>query len=317
MDAVKISIIIPVYNSAATIRACLDAISIQSYSPDSYEIIVVDNGSKDDTVKIATDYPVTILSKPDGTISSVRNFGASNANGEILAFIDSDCVVGVDWLNEVVKAIKPSNVGAAGSGYLTPINYTWVEKAWLLELEGSPFFTESLPGGNTAVKTNVFSEIGGFDEDLTTSEDWDLCARIVEAGYDIVYSPAIKNVHLGNSKSIKQLVAKEYWYGKNILDHAKKNPFDTVFMASILFIISSLIMFVGIPYVIYVSKIEYILVLASPLLLLLATASYMRIKRSKKYYYFAHLMLIYLFYLAARSAALLNSISKRLINRIE
>ena len=98
----KISVIIPTHNSQEVIERCIYSITSQSYPRDNYEVIVVDDGSNDETIKIAkkagTDQ--VILTEPCFQ-GKARNIGANNAKSEILAFIDSDCAAKEDWLETI------------------------------------------------------------------------------------------------------------------------------------------------------------------------------------------------------------------------
>jgi cellulose synthase/poly-beta-1,6-N-acetylglucosamine synthase-like glycosyltransferase len=83
-----ISIIIPVLNAQKWISPCLEALLLQDYPKDKFEIIVLDNGSTDQTMEITKKYPVKLLIKTKCNISALRNWGAAQARGEIFAFID-------------------------------------------------------------------------------------------------------------------------------------------------------------------------------------------------------------------------------------
>ena len=299
------SIIIPMFNAEKTIGVCLESVFKLSY--DAYEVIVVDNGSTDSSIKIATEYPVKLVSKLDGTISSVRNFGARQAKGEILAFVDSDCVIDTSWLAEGVAVLTDTLVGAAGSGYLTPPDFTWVEKAWLYESRHLPFEAAFLPGGNLMVKRSIFCAVNGFNEKIITGEDSDFCLRVIKAGSKVINSPAIRCVHLGNSKTIGMFFKKEFWYGANMIEEAVDYKADKVFIFTCMYIVSSIVLLVGLVGIFYGS---YHALTVSVLCLMTITflSSCYRLSRSKKYAYFLQLNLLYFIYYFARSCALLTSV---------
>src|SRR5688572_20828628 len=88
----KFSLILPTYNEERFIRQCLDGIRAQRIAADRVEIVVVDNGSTDRTVAICREYTDRILSHPELRVGAMRNQGARSATGQVLAFVDADCV---------------------------------------------------------------------------------------------------------------------------------------------------------------------------------------------------------------------------------
>ena len=114
----SITIIIPVKNRAEDTRACLDSLQALDYPKEKLEIIVVDGGSTDDTRTIIESFPVKgiYLNGTKGP-SECRNHGAAEANGELLAFIDSDCLASPAWLKELVPYFYNKDVGIVG-GYV-------------------------------------------------------------------------------------------------------------------------------------------------------------------------------------------------------
>jgi len=103
----KVCIIIPSYNSAATIKKCLASV-LESDISESYEVIVVDDHSSDNTVGIVREnFPsVRIVANKEKGPSSARNYGASLTNAEFVAFTDSDCIVDKRWLASLLRAFK-------------------------------------------------------------------------------------------------------------------------------------------------------------------------------------------------------------------
>ena len=108
----KISIIVPVYNVEKYLHRCIDSILSQSLT--DFELILVDDGSPDNCGKICDEYAVKdsrvrALHKPNGGVSSARNLGLDNANGEWIAFIDPDDYVDVDYLYELYSSVEKYN----------------------------------------------------------------------------------------------------------------------------------------------------------------------------------------------------------------
>src|SRR5690606_20079031 len=99
---------------------------------DRFEIIVVDNNSTDRTAEIAKASGATVLFKEKGPVGAVRNFGAMNARGDIIAFIDSDCVAPSDWLAYGSELITANSDTAYGGGCYLRAKPFFIERFWLL-----------------------------------------------------------------------------------------------------------------------------------------------------------------------------------------
>lgn len=308
-----VSIIIPMFNAADTIDSCITHLMDLRYPKERLEIIVVNNGSTDDSASITEDYPVKVISKIGGTIASVRNYGASFAKGEVYGFIDSDCAVFKDWLVSALRQLEKPEVAATGAGYVAPENYSWVEKAWLYESEHKPFETDFIPSGNFIVKADVFNSIGGFNDELTTCEDAEIGLRINKYGYKIINSSEIKSIHLRNPKTLKAFSKKEFWYGENMLDTLKFNYLDKVFVLSVFYLAAHVGILLGLSDMILTKDMTLFLGSTAFLLFLLIGTTLYRIMRSKKYELFFHTLILYYVYYASRGMAMINYFKKNLL----
>jgi glycosyltransferase involved in cell wall biosynthesis len=197
-----LSIIVPVYNGAKTISSCIQHVQNIDYPREEYEIIIVDNNSDDDTRDIIQTYDVKYLFEKKKGPGAARNLGARKARGEILGFIDSDCLVGRTWAREVEKSFIDGNVAAvvglpdhtrrSTDDLMHSIDY---QKYWEREQSsGKPL--HKICGANCAIRKEVFLELGGFDEDLLCFQDIELGFRIVENGYSIEYNPNLRVKHI-------------------------------------------------------------------------------------------------------------------------
>ena len=304
----KVSIIIPMKNEENNIRLCLDSIAGNSYPKEEYEIICVDNGSTDRTLEVARGYTKNVYQLPDNTISALRNYGAQRAQGEYLAFIDSDCVADKFWLQSASMYFGSENMVCFGSTPEIPADATWVQKTWYLnkQIRSDVQRVEWLESMNLIVKKDVFRELGGFNEKLETCEDVDLCYRIGQK-YQIISDKKIRVVHLGEAKTLGEFFKKEMWRGKGNLRGLKEHGLKFKEIPSILlplyYLLLPLIFFVLLLVNdILFAIISLIMLLAGPPLLI----SIYLTGRMSKYRYIVKASIIYLVYFIARAISLIS-----------
>jgi mycofactocin system glycosyltransferase len=218
-----VSIIIPVRNRPQDLKACLESLVEQNYPPDKLEIIVVDDASTDETPKIAANFPVRLIElKQNKQAPYCRNLAARKARGDILAFIDSDCLAAPLWLRELVPAFNEPVIGAVGGAvdsYYDTKGLDRYEKVQSSLNMGSwpqrstktnPFFY--LPTCNLLVRRTLFLSLEGFNEDLVVGEDVDLCWRICNREFDIEYRPVGKVYHKHRNR-LRSFCARRFDYG--------------------------------------------------------------------------------------------------------
>ena len=210
----QFSIVIPAKNEETNIGRCLDSINQVSWTKSQYELIVLDNGSTDRTVEIAKRKGAKVYLKPDLTISGLRNFGASQAVGETLAFIDADCTVDSRWLCEAARYLSQQDVVCFGSPPVVPANATWVQKAWyeVRKKNVAAGETDWLESMNMFVRREAYVKCGGFDEELVTCEDYDLSHRLKKVGL-LINDNRIVVVHHGEAATVAHFFRKEIWRG--------------------------------------------------------------------------------------------------------
>lgn len=217
-----VSIIIPVLNAEKFIKSCLEAVFESDYPKERREVLVVDNGSSDHTVDIARQFNVKVMAEPYVTISTLRNIGARQARGEILAFLDADCLAPRHWLSAAVEALKKERVGAVGCWYQLPEHPAFVEKVWDLHASWRREWAgeiDWIPSGDLIISKALYEKIGGFNETLMTSEDVDICGRVHRAGQQIYSDHRLAVVHLGNPKTWRHFFNKEKWRGEGTFQH--------------------------------------------------------------------------------------------------
>ncbi|MCX8158347.1 MAG: glycosyltransferase [Candidatus Diapherotrites archaeon] len=182
-----ISIVVAALNEEKYIRNILRSLKNQR-TKHKYEIIVCDGYSEDKTAKIAKEEGVKVVFQRKRSAAWERQTGAKYAKGEIIAFVDADCKVPEDWVDNIVKEFQKDKglVLVYGSVYFSDSGkfYEILSKnimCFFLYL-CSFFGVDNVIGSNMAVRKKVFFKIGGFNTNLITAEDLDLAKRIKKQG---------------------------------------------------------------------------------------------------------------------------------------
>jgi len=219
MTAPLVSFVIPVRNDAERLKHCLQSIQANRLDGTELEVIVVDNESTDGSADIARTLGARVLRSDASSVATLRNIGAREASGDILAFVDADNEIVSGWVRAALDTLRMPHVGAAGALYHAPSNGTWVQRTYGL-LRGTPAGLRDvdwLGSGNIAVRRELFAELAGFDGALTTCEDVDFSNRVRDAGYRILSNAAMKNVHHGDPETLWAVFQGERWRGQDNL----------------------------------------------------------------------------------------------------
>lgn len=295
----NISFVIPVLNGEKYIGQCIDSIMREAEELD--HIIVVDNGSTDETVNIVNAYGnVRLLILPGLTVSALRNRGVNETDNQLVAFIDADCILAEGWRKNVLDVLLDESIHATGSLVDIPDKATWIERVWFSQKPDERRFASYINSGNLIVRKEIFNYVGGFDERLKSDEDCEFGERLNMLGYKMFEDPAIQVIHMDNPTSLKDFYIREKWHATSVLATQSLITLDRPTIMSILFGISlifSLIFFVAGLSI----KTEMLWFSLSVLFIPLITSIY-RAHKFKIYRYMPGLMLLWsLFYLARLS----------------
>lgn len=213
-----ISVVVCTHNGAATLAECLERLEVLDY-PD-YEVIVVDDGSIDNTAKIARDHRVILLQTEHCGLSGARNLGIAKAKGEIVAFLDDDAYPDQDWLQYVARTFENTDHAGIGGPNLPPPEDGRVAEC-VAAAPGAPIHVlisdreaEHVPGCNMAFRKSVLEEVGGFDDRFhAAGDDVDLCWRLQDAGETLGYSAGAVVTHRRRD-TVRRYLRQQFGYGK-------------------------------------------------------------------------------------------------------
>jgi len=176
-----ISVIIPVYNASRTLERCLETIFNSDYK--NFEVIIVDDGSIDNTLEIAKKFKVRIIKLDvNSGPGTARNKGAEVAKGEILAFVDSDCEVPLDWLSKIYNFFKMnSSIGAITGPYTESVEKKTLSLFQHYDIlyfqKPKSNFINSCTSSNLACYKKLFFEVGGFPP-IRVNEDMIFASKL-------------------------------------------------------------------------------------------------------------------------------------------
>jgi len=207
----SVSIIVCSYNGAKTLADCLASLDKLHY-PD-YQIVLVDDGSRDNTQELVAAYEAgrnaraaatgcklpdfLNIVQPNMGLSYARNAGARASRGEIITYTDSDCMPDPDWLYFMVGTLLSGDYCGVGGPNISPPAVNWVQAAVAAAPGGpshvllSDVVAEHIPGCNMMFHRWAFEGIGGFDIDYRKAgDDVDFCWRLQNNGGVIAFSPS-------------------------------------------------------------------------------------------------------------------------------
>lgn len=219
MNSPKVSVIIPTYNSAHFIIEAVDSVLAQTFT--DFEVLVVDDGSKDNTKEVLTEKygdSIQYFYKENGGVSKARNFGIENANGKYVAFLDSDDAWIPEKLEKQITALEKNSENKAcySSFYLCDenLNPTGINPSD----RKADALTDLLLIGNVVAtpstviaEKELFQQVGGFDDQLSQCADWEMWIRLAtKTEFIYIDEPLLKyRIHGANMSKNAALLEKD------------------------------------------------------------------------------------------------------------
>lgn len=231
-NAPTVTVLIPTYQEAAAIEACLDAIAAQT-SGAIVETLVVDGGSDDGTQDLAAARPgVTVLDNPHRIQSAALNIGIGAAEGDVIVRVDGHCLIAPDYVERCLAALDASGAAMVG-GAMTPVAEGAVQEG-IAAAMSSPFGAGPArfhTGGEAgwvdtvylgAYRTDVVRAVGGYATDVGVNEDAELAHRMAGHG-GVWFDPSIRSTYTPRS-SLRAVGRQFYRYGKSRARTVVRHP---------------------------------------------------------------------------------------------
>ena len=214
----KVSVVIPAYNAQQTIAEAVEQSVAQAKGPMEVEVVVVDDGSVDDTAKIAESAGATVIKQENAGPAAARNRGWKSATGQVICFTDSDCVPMSGWLENLLDGFRDRQVGAVAGSYEIANTGSWlahwVHQEIMERHKRMPPFVRAFGSYNVAIPRYMLEATGGFDPKYrqASGEDNDLSYRIIKKGWRIAFRPQAKVAHHHPERVWKYLL-EQYRHG--------------------------------------------------------------------------------------------------------
>jgi GT2 family glycosyltransferase len=226
------TVIIPVYNEAQTLGDCLASLVRQAEQHQGIEIIVVDDGSTDNTADLAPGFPgVRWLRQIRQGPAAARNRGAREARGEIILFTDGDCIPLDNWLEEMLAPFQqaPDIIGVKGA-YITHqralmARFVQIEYEDKYDKLAAPAYIDFIDTYSAGYRRQMFLKVGGFDQEfpVACAEDVELSYRLANLGCKLVFNPNAKVIHR-HPDSLADYLKKKYKFAYWRMLSLKKHP---------------------------------------------------------------------------------------------
>lgn len=231
--SIRISVIIPVYNHADYLTACLNALARQTISHDQFEVVVIDNGSDEPPEALVAMHSFARFAEESRPGSfAARNTGIKLARGAILAFTDADCLPHSDWLESALAVIEGDDsidvvagrIDVVASDPSHPNATELFDIAIRLDQQKRVAASYGVVTANLVTRREMFDHVGPFDDSLMSGADAVWSARAAECGYTVKYVDEVVVVHPARTKISEVLRQARRRAGGTIDMYARKSP---------------------------------------------------------------------------------------------
>lgn len=253
---VKISVIIPMYNSEKTIIQTLGGLEDQTRK--DFEVIIVDDGSTDNSPKLVTEFKnqselsIKLIHQKNSGPAKARNLGVKHSEGDIIIFLDSDCIPPENWIEEMIKPLDGEIVGC-NCGYRVKNKKSLIARHVEYEIAKRHEkmvgrIIDTIGSYSASFLKDIFLRAGGFNSEYKSAsgEDFDLAFRIRKMGYKLIFTDKtfVYHYHPDTLKRyLKQQYLRGYWRVKMYLNNKDKimvGDSYTGYEAQIQFVLSSI-----------------------------------------------------------------------------
>lgn len=230
VNAPDVSVIVPVRNGARTLARCLEALTRQ-VTRYSYELIVVDNDSEDESRKIAAGFDVKLLNETERHSSyAARNLGIQTARGRYLLFIDADCRPTPNWLETLARALESDVCDLCSAAvvfeHANPFSpFELYDSISNMQIERDITRRKLSKTANLAVKRGLFDALGTFDGRLQSGGDVIWTSNATRAGYKLAFCAGSPVFH--PARSLREVIEKQFRVGRGQVAIWKDSPFPT------------------------------------------------------------------------------------------
>jgi len=213
-----VSVIVPAYNAARTLPRCIVALMEQTIGRAAYEMIVVDDGSTDDTAAQADRPGVRLIRQTHAGPAAARNAGIREARGDLLMFTDADCEPAPDWIEAMWQPFSDPTVMGCKGVYRTRQRgllprFVQVEYEEKYRSMAGAHCIDFIDTYSAAYRKEVFVQEGLFAEDILAAEDAEFSFRLAQRGYRLVFNPQAVVYHT-HAESLMHYLRRKFRFGR-------------------------------------------------------------------------------------------------------
>jgi len=222
----RVSVITTVRDGEDALPALFGALDAQTLGRDAFEVVVIDNASRDGTARVARERGAVVVTEPVPGRARARNRGVAAASAPLLAFTDADCIPRPDWLEHLLEPLASQPL-VAGRVVLTtserPNRVERLDSLWRFRRE----WGEWAPTANLGMQRSAFDAIGGFDASFRhIGEDVDLCLRAHAAGFPLVWCTDAVVEHPAETE-LRPVLRRSFEQAYSLEDLRRRHDFNS------------------------------------------------------------------------------------------